>query len=92
MRRTLVHPVNPRVKLLLFTEQFSALSKMLRLRGYLIPSRWRMAKPGLCAVYGLCLTPWLGKVGLRSRSPTSAPRAPSEPHFPVFLSLFTTNS
>ena len=35
MRRTLVHPVNPRVKLLLFTEQFSALSKMLRLRGYL---------------------------------------------------------
>lgn len=98
VQRTLTHPLNPKEKLLLFRllrdgAVFSSEQDALAAWVFeYLPSRWRMAKPSLCAAYGLCLTPWLGKVDLRSRSPTSVPRAPSEPHFPVFLSLFTKNS
>ena len=67
VRRTPMHPVNPKEKLLLFRllrdgTVFS--SEQDALAGWVfeyLPSRWRMANPGLCAVYGLCLTPWWGR-------------------------------
>ena len=67
VRRTLMHPVNPKEKLLLFRllrdgAVFSSEQDALAVWVFeYLPSRWRMAKPGLCAAYGLCLTPWWGR-------------------------------